>query len=107
MTNLSAGELKAWLDDASRAHPVLLDVREPWEWEIGHIETSQHMPMRTIPTRLHEINRDAEIVVICHHGGRSAQVGHFLEHQGFARIYNLAGGVHGWSERVDPTLPIY
>ncbi len=107
MTNISADELKAWLDDPSRRPPLLIDVREPWEWEIGRIESSLHMPMRSIPARLEEIDREAEVVVICHHGGRSAQVGQFLEHQGFARVYNLASGVHGWSVRVDPSLPLY
>ncbi len=107
MTNLSATELKAWLDDASRPRPILLDVREPWEWDICRIEPSRHMPMRSVPTRLDELAQDAEIIVICHHGGRSMQVGHFLEHQGFGRVYNLAGGVHGWSQRVDPSVAVY
>ncbi|MFM9884856.1 MAG: rhodanese-like domain-containing protein [Burkholderiales bacterium] len=107
MTNLSATELKTWLDDQSRPRPILLDVREPWEWDICRIEPSRHMPMRSVPIRLDELAKDAEIVVICHHGGRSLQVGHFLEHQGFGRVYNLAGGVHGWSQRVDPSVAVY
>ncbi|MFN0306245.1 MAG: rhodanese-like domain-containing protein [Burkholderiales bacterium] len=107
MTNLSAAELKAWLDDTSRPRPILLDVREPWEWDICRIESSRHMPMRSVPTRLDELAQGAEIVVICHHGGRSLQVGHFLEHQGFGPVYNLAGGVHGWSQHVDPSVSVY
>ena len=107
MTNISAVELKAWLDDPSRARPVLLDVREPWEWEICRIDSARLMPMRTVPARAAELDQSSNIVVICHHGGRSLQVAHFLEHQGFTQVYNLAGGVHGWSQRVDPTLPIY
>lgn len=87
--------------------PVLLDVREPWEFELCHIEGSQPMPMGSVPARAAELDAQAETIVICHHGGRSAQVGMFLERQGFKNVINLAGGVAAWAAQVDPTMPRY
>ncbi len=87
--------------------PVLLDVREPWEFELCHIEGSQPMPMGSVPARAGELDAQAETVVICHHGGRSAQVGMFLERQGFQNVINLAGGVAAWAAQVDPAMPRY
>ena len=107
MNNLSATELKAWLDDASRERPVLLDVREPWEHEKARIEGSQLVPMREVPARVAEIDEDREVVAICHHGGRSMQVAMFLEKQGFKRVHNLTGGIDAWSRTVDPSVPTY
>jgi len=107
MRQMSANELADWLADPQREKPVLLDVREPVEFDICRIEGSQLMPMATVPTRLPDLDPDAEIVVICHHGGRSAQVCMFLERQGFARVVNLAGGVAGWAAQVDPSMPRY
>ena len=107
MNNLSATELKAWLDDASRERPVLLDVREPWEHEKARIEGSQLVPMREVPARVAEIDEDRVVVAICHHGGRSMQVAMFLEKQGFKRVHNLTGGIDAWSRTVDPSVPTY
>ncbi|WP_332671325.1 rhodanese-like domain-containing protein [Aromatoleum sp.] len=87
--------------------PVLLDVREPWEFELCHIEGSQPMPMGSVPARAAELDAQAETVVICHHGGRSAQVAMFLERQGFKNVINLAGGVAAWATQVDPAMPRY
>jgi rhodanese-related sulfurtransferase len=91
----------------SRAKPVLLDVREPWEFETCHIAGARLIPMRGIPAQVDALDRDAETVVICHHGGRSFQVAMFLEQQGFGRLFNLTGGVEGWSRQVDPAMPRY
>ena len=74
MRQMSVTELADWLADPQRAKPVLLDVREPAEFDICRIAGSQLVPMGTVPARLPELDPDAEIVVICHHGGRSAQV---------------------------------
>ncbi len=107
MQDIEPSRLKAWLDDASRERPVLLDVREPWEYEKARIEGSRLVPMREVPARLAEIDEDSEVVAICHHGGRSMQVAVFLEKQGFKRVHNLKGGIDAWSRTVDPSVPIY
>ncbi len=104
---LSASQLKEWLADAQRTRPVLLDVREAWEFEACRIAGSQSMPMRGIPARHHELDRDVDIVIICHHGARSFQVGMFLEQMGFTSVINLHGGVAAWARDVDPTMPTY
>ena len=107
MNQISAGQLAAWLADAGQDKPLLLDVREPWEWETARIEGSQHIPMREVPARLAELDPDREVVAICHHGGRSQQVAMFLEKNGFSKVHNLQGGVDAWSRNVDPAVPIY
>ena len=65
------------------------------------------MPMRGIPARHPELKRDAEIVMICHHGARSFQAGMYLEQLGFGGIINLQGGVAAWARDVDPAMPTY
>jgi rhodanese-related sulfurtransferase len=107
MVQLSAPELDHWLKDQTRPRPLLLDVREPWEYAYCRIEDSQNVPMRGIPESFGTIDHEQDIVVICHHGVRSWQVGRFLEHQGYARIYNLQGGVSDWAKTVDPNMPTY
>ncbi len=107
MKQLTAAELSAWLGDAGRAKPLLLDVREPWEYQKARIEGSQLVPMGEIPARLGELDPDREVITICHHGGRSMQVAMFLEKSGFAKVHNLAGGVDSWSKTVDPSVAVY
>ena len=107
MKNLSPTELAAWLADGGREKPLLLDVREPWEWQAARIEGSQHIPMREVPARVDEIDRERDVVAICHHGGRSQQVAMFLEKNGFRKVHNLQGGVDAWSRTVDPAVPLY
>ena len=107
MRQITSKELADWIGDPNRADPVLIDVREPWEYELCHIDGSLPMPMGSVPARLSELDAESEFVLICHHGGRSAQVGVFLEHQGFRNIINLAGGVAGWAAQVDPGMPRY
>lgn len=99
--------LRDWLDDDLRRRPVLLDVREPWEHEICLVEGSLTIPMNSIPDRCSSLDPDAEIVVICHHGGRSMQVALFLERSGFAKLHNLAGGVDAWARQIDTAMAVY
>jgi rhodanese-related sulfurtransferase len=99
--------LAAWLADPARKKPLLLDVREPWEFQTCHIEGSQLVPMGEIASRAPELDSAKEVVVICHHGGRSMQVAMFLEKQGFSEVTNLAGGVDAWARTVDPGMPVY
>jgi rhodanese-related sulfurtransferase len=107
MERITAGELAAWLADERRAKPVLLDVREPWEYEKARIDGATLIPMREVPSRLGQIDEGKEVVAICHHGGRSMQVAMFLEKQGFKRVHNLVGGIDAWSRTVDPAIPLY
>jgi rhodanese-related sulfurtransferase len=107
MNPLRPVELAAWLKDPARAKPVLLDVREPWEHEKARIEGAKLIPMREVPTRIAEIDKEAEVVAICHHGGRSMQVAMFLQQQGFGRVHNLVGGIDAWSRTVDPAVALY
>jgi len=127
MQNLHPAELAEWLTpDAARAArnagsdardagsdargagaPLLLDVREHWEYALCSLPDSIHVPMREIPARLNELDPSQPIVCICHHGVRSLQVAMFLEHRGFESVFNLQGGVDGWAREVDPTMPIY
>lgn len=107
MKQIAAAELAAWLGDAGRAKPQLLDVREPWEVQICGIPGAAHVPMREIPARAGELDPDQDVVVICHHGARSMQVALFLERSGYSKVHNLAGGVDSWAKTVDPSMPVY
>jgi adenylyltransferase/sulfurtransferase len=85
---------------------VLVDVREPYEWNAGHIASATHIPMSQVQQRLGEIPRDREIVMICRSGSRSAHVQHFLEQQGYTRVKNLTGGMTRWAREVDPSIRV-
>jgi adenylyltransferase/sulfurtransferase len=85
---------------------TILDVREPYEWEVGHLEGSIHIPLAQVPQRVGEIPRDGEIVVICRSGGRSARAQQFLQQLGYERVRNLAGGLKAWARDCDPALPV-
>ncbi|MGA9165264.1 MAG: rhodanese-like domain-containing protein [Thiobacillus sp.] len=87
--------------------PQLLDVREPWEWNLCRIPGAILIPMRDLPVRLQELNKKAETVVICHHGVRSYQAARYLESLGFGDVINLSGGVAAWADEVDPAMPRY
>ena len=107
MQHVTAPELAVWIADESRPKPVLLDVREPWEFQTCHIAGSVAIPMHSIPERLQELEEDAPIVCICHHGARSMSVAAFLERNGFTQVTNLTGGVHAWALQVDSAMPTY
>jgi len=99
-------ELKAHLD---QKHSVrLLDVREPWEFQLARIEGSLPIPMGEIPVRANgELDPEDHIVVICHHGVRSANVTQWLRQQGFEQAQSLRGGIDRWSRLVDTSVPVY
>ena len=107
MTQITPQLLQQWLADTERKPPLLLDVREPWEYQTCRIEGSTLAPMNTIPARVQELDPDTETVVICHHGARSLQVALFLERNGFSNLYNLQGGINAWADQVEPTMPRY
>ena len=90
------------------AAPLLLDVREPWEFETASLPDSLLMPMGDVTSRAHaELDPDAHIVVLCHHGQRSLSVAMWLRGQGFDRAQSLAGGIEAWSREIDPSIPRY
>lgn len=106
MRELSARELYGHLKEAGEP-PLLLDVREPWEFGKASIEGSQLIPMRSVPDCLQELDPNRETVVICHHGIRSRMVAHFLERQGFSNVINLSGGIAAWARDIDRQMPTY
>jgi rhodanese-related sulfurtransferase len=102
--NITASGLKARLDAGDR--PVLLDVREPWEFELARIEGSTLIPMSELGERFAELNPGAETVVICHHGNRSSYVTQALQRAGFEKVRNLEGGLDAYSF-LDESVPPY
>lgn len=86
---------------------VFLDVREHSELEICRIEGALHIPMGEIPDCADNLPRGHPIIVICHHGMRSAQVQRYLLARGFEEVINLTGGVHAWAKDVDPEMAKY
>lgn len=88
--------------------PVLLDVREKWEFDTAQLPNSLLMPMGEVPSRAYnELDPDGPIIVMCHHGARSLNVTMWLRQQGFDYAQSLAGGIDAWSRTIDPTLPRY
>lgn len=107
MTQISPRQLSDWLADPNRPRPVLLDVREPWEFQICRIEGSVHVPMSAVPAGTDRLDAGAETVMICHHGSRSFQAGLFLERSGFSKVFNLSGGLDAWARQVEPAMAVY
>ena len=88
--------------------PLLLDVREPWEFQTASLPDALLMPMGEVASRAHqELDPDTPIVVLCHHGARSLSVTMWLRNQGFDHAQSLAGGIDAWSRTIDPTIPRY
>jgi rhodanese-related sulfurtransferase len=87
---------------------VLLDVREPWEYEAARIDGVKHIPMGDIPTRApQELDPESHIVVLCHHGVRSLSVTNWLRQQGYDKAQSMRGGIDGWARTVDQKIPLY
>lgn len=90
-----------------QAGALLLDVREPDEVATCAVAGSRAIPMRQIPENTAQLPRDRQILVLCHHGGRSQRVTQFLRANGFANATNVAGGIDAWAAEIDPTLARY
>ena len=106
MRDLSAAQLRDHLA-VTESGPLLLDVREPWEFRICNIAGSQLIPMGNIPASVKALDPSRETVVICHHGIRSRQVAMYLDYQGFSNVINLAGGLDAWARDVDHRMATY
>ena len=105
---ITPSQLASIVSSPEREHIVLLDVREPAEHAVARIDGSVLMPMGDVPGRAnHELDPDAHIVTICHHGVRSMNVAVWLRNQGFERTQSLRGGIDAWSAQVDPTIARY
>lgn len=102
----SPHELQRYLEQ-NDAKPMLLDVREPWEYAHCHIPNSTLVPMRQIPHALHDLDPHQATVVICHHGIRSRVVAGYLVQHSFTKVINLSSGIDGWAKQVDPSMPTY
>ena len=86
---------------------VLVDVRNPDEFQISTIEGSVKLPLPDLPQRFKELPKDKFIAVHCKSGGRSARAVKFLKSQGYTKVKNVAGGINAWAERIDPNVPQY
>jgi adenylyltransferase/sulfurtransferase len=104
---ITAEELKARLDRGER--PALLDVREPFEWNIVNLGEygARMIPLKELPQREAELDRSQELILYCRSGSRSARAVEYLRSRGFTNVHNLKGGVRGWAQDVDPSLPTY
>src|SRR3989440_1907818 len=103
--NITARKLKTAIDSGKR--PVLLDVREPYEYSLCHLESSTLIPVEELDTRLGELKRDSEIVVYCHVGIRSATAVRLIRQAGFSNVRNLQGGIDEWVRQIDNKMPRY
>ncbi|MDH5259716.1 MAG: rhodanese-like domain-containing protein [Gammaproteobacteria bacterium] len=106
MKHFTPTQLSEHLQSA-QPQPLLLDVREPWEFDICHISNSTLLPMGQIHIQLETLDKIQETVVICHHGVRSRQVAMYLEHNGFTNVINLSGGVDAWAQDIDLDMAKY
>ncbi len=102
---LTVHELRELKD--SGKYYFLVDVRGPEEYAYANLDATL-IPMQEIPERFKEIPREGMVIVHCHHGGRSKKVIAWLEQaHGYSNLYNLAGGIHAWSEEIDTGVPSY
>ena len=105
LPEISPQELKQKLDDNDAV--LLLDVREPSEYDIVHLEAAQLIPLNTLPHHVDDLPSDQEIIVYCHHGQRSLYAVAYLQQNGFNEAKNLIGGIDQWAAEIDPTLQRY
>jgi rhodanese-related sulfurtransferase len=104
---VAPSDVAAWCADPTRVAPILVDVREAWEHERCHIGGSLLIPLSQLPARHAELPTDRDLVIVCHHGGRSQQAAMWLARNGRANVHNLRGGVEAWAIEIDPAMPRY
>ena len=106
-------QLSTWLtrNASSTDSGVVLDVREPWELQTAAVTpqgfTLVRIPMREVPARVNELDKNQAIACLCHHGVRSLQVANFLAQTGFETVANIAGGIDLWATELDAGVPRY
>ena len=104
MLDLSAKELQQHLESNK---PLLLDVREQWEWDKCHFDEARLLPMGQIMANVDSMDKSKEIVLICHHGLRSMKVARYFESIGFTNLINLKGGIDAWAKTIDNSMTLY
>jgi rhodanese-related sulfurtransferase len=102
---ITPAEAKRRLDGGEKL--LLVDVREPWEFEICRIEGAKLIPMGSIPANLQALDTDEDVICYCHHGMRSFDVAVWLRAQGVESAKSLSGGIERWSTEIDPQVPRY
>jgi sulfur-carrier protein adenylyltransferase/sulfurtransferase len=106
MEEITSTELKQRLDNGDDVQ--IIDVREDYEVAMARIPNAVHIPLAQVLTRMNEIEPNRETVVYCKMGGRSARAIDALQRSGFqGKLINLKGGIIGWSNEVDPSVPKY
>ncbi len=100
---ISAEDLRVMLEiEAGVDMPLLLDVREEFEWKAGHLPGAEHIPLGQLDERAVDVDRNRVVVVYCTSGIRSIDASYVLKRQGFPRVSSLAGGIDGWTEAGNP-----
>jgi len=104
MKSIDVQTLLKWREE--KVEHQLIDVREPWEVEVGNINGS-HVPMNELLDSIEQVRMDIPVIIHCRSGSRSAAVVHHLTIQlGYENIYNLQGGIEAWSEEIDPNIEV-
>ncbi len=105
---ISPSEVRERLN--AREPLILIDVREPGEYQLARIDGADLIPMRTVPARLQHLEAESDrgtLIVYCHHGVRSLNVVNWLREQGISNAQSMAGGIDRWSREIDPAVPLY
>ena len=105
MIEMTPLELKEHI--SNNPETVLIDVREPWEYDVVYFKDSIHIPISEIQNRMHDFDEQENIAFICHHGIRSRMVGIYFQQNGFKNTINLKGGIDLWAKTVDSKMPVY
>jgi rhodanese-related sulfurtransferase len=104
---LGPAELHLWRADPTRPQPVLVDVRERWEFDHCRIEGSLSIPLGELAARIGEVPAGRPLVMVCHHGHRSLHAAMALKRAGYPQVHNLRGGVEEWAAEIDPAMKRY
>ena len=106
MADITVTELRERIDQGNA--PIMIDVREPFEWDMQHLPGVEKISMGDIPGKLDEMAdwKDKEVVLICRSGGRSGRITEFLKGSGFSGVRNLTGGMLAWKAEIDETFNV-